>query len=112
MCDVPYTYGHAATIESAAAKPLSATRQRKNVEREIKKTLLLNAYPLLYILLWAPGLINRLVEASGHKSRVLTIMQCSTQFVGLANAITYGLNEHLKRSVKRDLANLFGNAKN
>jgi hypothetical protein len=82
-------------------------RQNRNVEREIKKMLLLNAYPMLYIILWTPGILNRLLEATGHKSRVLTILQCTTQFVGLANAITYGFNEHLRRSVRTDVAKWF-----
>jgi hypothetical protein len=73
---------------------------RRNVEKEIQRMLLLNAYPILYIILWAPGLINRLVEASGHKSHLLTVLQCSTQFIGLANAITYGFNEHLRKAIK------------
>jgi hypothetical protein len=93
----------ATVIETAGAKP-SGSKRTKNVEREIKKMLLLNAYPMLYIILWTPGIINRLVEAAGHKSRVLNIMQCTTQYVGLANAITYGFNEHLRKSVKKDLA--------
>lgn len=80
---------------------------KRSVEKEIRRMLLLNAYPILYIILWAPGMINRLVEASGHKSRVLTILQCSTQFIGLANAITYGFNEHLRKAVKGDLMNWF-----
>ncbi|EMD60791.1 hypothetical protein GGP41_009753 [Bipolaris sorokiniana] len=75
----------------------------RNVEKEIQRMLLLNAYPILYVILWAPGLINRLVEASGHKSKTLTILQCSTQFIGLANALTYGFNEHLRKMVKGDL---------
>ncbi|KAJ5056906.1 G protein-coupled glucose receptor regulating Gpa2-domain-containing protein [Bipolaris maydis] len=75
----------------------------RNVEKEIQRMLLLNAYPILYIILWAPGMINRLVEASGHTSQTLTILQCSTQFIGLANALTYGFNEHLKKMVKGDL---------
>ena len=79
----------------------------RNVEREIKRMLLLNAYPILYIILWTPGMLNRLVEAAGHKSRVLTIMQCTTQYIGLANAITYGFNKHLRKLVVKDLNRLF-----
>ncbi|KNG49596.1 glucose receptor git3 protein [Stemphylium lycopersici] len=74
----------------------------RNVEYEIKKMLLLNAYPVLYIILWLPGILNRLVEAAGSSSYPLTILQCSTQYIGLANAITYGFNEHLKTMVKGD----------
>jgi len=88
-----------------AASPMQ--RRTRDVEREIKKMLLLNAYPVLYVILWAPGLINRLVEATGHKSRVLSIMQASTQFIGLANAITYGINEDLRRSIQADFRRFF-----
>ncbi|KAL0961540.1 hypothetical protein HGRIS_006479 [Hohenbuehelia grisea] len=66
-------------------------------ERAIQRVLLLNAYPLLYIILWIPGLANRIVEATGNKSRVTQIMQASTQFVGLANALTYGWNERIAK---------------
>jgi hypothetical protein len=62
---------------------------------------------MLYIILWAPGILNRLLEATGHKSRVLTIMQCTTQYVGLANAITYGCSQHLRKSIKADITKLF-----
>ncbi len=79
----------------------SGNNSRK-VEREIKKMLLLNAYPILYVILWLPGILNRLLEAAGKPSYVLTIMQCSTQYIGLANAITYGFNEHLKTSLRAD----------
>jgi hypothetical protein len=62
--------------------------------REIKRMLLLNGYPLLYVLLWMPGIVNRILEANGLQNhRVQNILQCSTQFVGFANAITYGLNQ-------------------
>ncbi|KAI4647831.1 hypothetical protein J4E93_004242 [Alternaria ventricosa] len=74
----------------------------KKVEREIKRMLLLNAYPILYIILWLPGILNRLVEAAGHPSYALSILQCSTQYIGFANAITYGFNEHLKTTLRRD----------
>lgn len=81
--------------------------QTRNVEREIKRMLLLNAYPVLYIVLWTPGMLNRLVEAAGHKSRVLSILQCSTQYIGLANAITYGFNKNLRKLVRKDIDRLF-----
>ncbi|KAI9827836.1 MAG: hypothetical protein M1832_004325 [Thelocarpon impressellum] len=52
----------------------------------IKKTLLLNACPIMYILLWLPGIANRIAEAMGHPTVVLQILQASMQYVGLANA--------------------------
>ncbi|KAI9146975.1 G protein-coupled glucose receptor regulating Gpa2-domain-containing protein [Paramyrothecium foliicola] len=63
--------------------------------REIKRMLLLNGYPLLYVILWIPGIVNRVMEATGSQNtRVQNILQTSTQFVGFANAVTYGLNQH------------------
>jgi len=66
----------------------------------IQKMLLLNSYPLAYIILWIPGITNRLIEATGHKSNVMTLMQASTQLVGLANALTYGWNEKVSTQVR------------
>ncbi|KAK0439995.1 uncharacterized protein EV420DRAFT_1279325, partial [Desarmillaria tabescens] len=68
--------------------------------KQISRILLLNAYPIAYIILWIPGICIRLVEASGHSSRVLQIMQASTQFVGFANALTYGWNESVAKSIR------------
>ncbi|EPS36337.1 hypothetical protein H072_10153 [Dactylellina haptotyla CBS 200.50] len=76
-------------------KQANATRSKR-----VRRILLLNAYPAMYILLWIPGIINRLIEASGHRSPVMQVMQASTQFVGLANAITYGWNERVGRQLR------------
>lgn len=81
-------------LSEEGVQPLSAVdARRRETERCIRRAFLLNAYPIMYIILWLPAIMNRISDASGHRSRALTIMQCSTQFVGLANAITYGLNE-------------------
>lgn len=79
------------------------TRKRtRDMEREIKRMLLLNAYPIMYVLLWVPGLVNRFMEATGNKSdsRALAALQASSQFVGLANALTYGFNKGLRKKVQ------------
>ncbi|KAF4589104.1 hypothetical protein GQ602_002993 [Ophiocordyceps camponoti-floridani] len=73
----------------------------------LKKMLLMNGYPLAYIVLWLPGMINRLAESTGHSPRWLRALQSSTQFIGFVNAFTYGFSEHLRRvhrhwSKKRD----------
>jgi hypothetical protein len=67
----------------------------------IQKILLLNGYPFAYIILWIPGIINRLFEVSGHPSRVTQFMQASTQLVGLANAVTYGWNETIALQIRK-----------
>ena len=60
---------------------------------EIQKAMLLTAYPMYYIILWIPGIANRLAEATAHPVRVLAILQASTKFIGFANAISFGWNE-------------------
>ncbi|KAF9003679.1 G protein-coupled glucose receptor regulating Gpa2-domain-containing protein [Cyathus striatus] len=67
--------------------------------RSIQRILLLNAYPVAYIILWIPGIANRLIELTGHTSKVTQVLQASTQFVGLANALTYGWNESIARQL-------------
>ncbi|KAF8633201.1 hypothetical protein AX15_001470 [Amanita polypyramis BW_CC] len=66
----------------------------------IQRALLLNAYPLAYIILWIPGMVNRLIEATGHTSTVMQFLQALTQLVGLANALTYGWNERVAKQLR------------
>jgi hypothetical protein len=69
--------------------------------KKIQRSLLLNAYPIAYVLLWLPGLINRFVElTTGRTNFALQVLQSSTQFVGVANAITYGFNERVRRRLR------------
>lgn len=76
------------------------------VKREVQKMLLLNAYPILYVLLWIPALVNRLLQAANHEtsSRLLDALQTSSAFIGLANGITYGFNQQLRRLISRDIS--------
>ncbi|KAK7910558.1 G protein-coupled glucose receptor regulating gpa2 domain-containing protein [Apiospora marii] len=68
----------------------------------LRRMLLLNGYPVLYIVLWIPGIATRLVEAVRGSSPVwLVVMQSSTQYVGLANALTYCWNEKATQRLKR-----------
>jgi hypothetical protein len=80
--------------------------QTKRMEREVKRMLLMNAYPILYVLLWIPGLVNRLLQATGATppNRVLDALQAASAFIGFANALTYGFNPHLKRRISTDLS--------
>ncbi len=81
---------------SRAGGDLSADTQYLTVHR----ALLLNAYPLAYIILWLPGIANRLIEATGHSSTVMQYLQATSQLVGLANALTYGWNERVERQLR------------
>ncbi|RSL87206.1 hypothetical protein CEP51_002357 [Fusarium floridanum] len=94
-------HGQGATLQTNASE-FPIRRDTHEVELEIKRMMLLNAYPFMYVLLWMPGLINRLIEASGNPTNKTTIaaLQISTQYIGLANALTYGFNHHLRDRLK------------
>lgn len=77
--------------------PTSADQARK---KALKKMLLLNGYPILYIILWIPGIANRIAEGVGSSPTWLKVLQASTQLVGLANAATYAYNEQLLRRIR------------
>lgn len=80
--------GHRRTTSAAAKMPAPPN---------LKRMLLMNGYPIAYIILWIPGMANRLVEVINGSSPVwLRALQASTQFVGVANAVTYGLNEQAR----------------
>lgn len=83
----------------------NAPPHAKRTEREVKRMLLMNAYPILYVLLWIPGLVNRLLQATGAtpSSRVLDALQAASVFIGFANAVTYGFNRHLRQRIWTDL---------
>ncbi|KAG5981819.1 hypothetical protein E4U43_006541, partial [Claviceps pusilla] len=66
----------------------------------VRRMLLMNGYPIAYILLWIPGIANRLVESiNGSSPQWLTALQASTQFVGFVNAITYGYSEQMRQDL-------------
>lgn len=77
----------------------TTTKAKSKVDREIWKMLLLNMYPITYLILWLPGIANRIAEGMGYEVRALVIMQSSTQFIGLANAGVYFYKEH-RRDVR------------
>lgn len=66
----------------------------------VQRALLLNSYPLAYIILWIPAIVNRFSEITGHSSTVLQFLQVTAQLIGLANALTYGWNERVAQQLK------------
>ena len=99
-----FTYQESYVQHNQTSPPMPKPVPNRNLaatEAHIKKTLLLNAYPIMYIILWIPGIANRVAEATGHPSRTLAILQASTQYIGLANAITYGLNERIVGQLRK-----------
>lgn len=103
------TVGGGTNVSASAAKGASSSRMP--AAPNLKRMLLLNGYPIAYIILWIPGMANRLVEVVNGSSPVwLRALQASTQFVGLANAVTYGLNEQARGSWARWWKAPFGKA--
>lgn len=75
-------------------KPRIRVLASSELDRDTKHWLLLSLFPLMYILVWLPGVFNRLVEATGNYSQTLTALQALTQLTGLVNALVYGFREH------------------
>lgn len=78
----------------------------------VKKMLLMNGYPLAYVILWIPGIANRLAESVGQSPRWLNALQASTQYIGLINAVTYGMSEQMRRSVWEKIKDPSGRGNN
>ena len=72
------------------------------VDQEFRHWLLLAIYPATYILVWTPGMANRIVELSGGSSHILTVLQATTQSTGLVNALAYGFKELHGRVQRRE----------
>ncbi|KAE9565772.1 hypothetical protein CGMCC3_g18047 [Colletotrichum fructicola] len=91
-------------LTAAATAHHSINEQSRRLERRIKRMMLLNSYPILYILLWIPALVNRVMEAFGVKSHglLLAALQSSSQFIGFANVVTYCLHESLEHRSKEN----------
>ncbi|ORY02895.1 hypothetical protein K493DRAFT_334457 [Basidiobolus meristosporus CBS 931.73] len=97
------------TQEPTQSETMSATgisslgRSSADEQRLIKSMRLPTLYPIIYILLWLPGLINRILKACGLSVQVMIILQSSVQFEGLANCILYGLTESKKNCLSDSL---------
>lgn len=85
-------------ITVVAGATSAAARARKQA---VRKMLLLNGYPICYIILWIPGITNRIYEAFGPSPIWLRTLQATTQLVGFANALTYAYNEQLHQRIRR-----------
>ncbi|KAI1027616.1 hypothetical protein LB504_011639 [Fusarium proliferatum] len=87
------------TFSQQARMP--AEQLRKKASPNLRRMMLLNGYPLGYLILWTPGVINRFIEIKGMSSPPwLVALLASTQYIGLVHAITYGYNEQLRRSMR------------
>ena len=72
----------------------SHAQTKARIDRDIWKMLLLNMYPVTYLILWLPGIANRIAEGMGYSVHALVVLQSSTQFIGAANAAGDLYKEH------------------
>ncbi|KAK8134259.1 hypothetical protein PG984_006271 [Apiospora sp. TS-2023a] len=91
-----------------SVKSTGGSRQH-HFDTELRHWLVLSIYPATYMLVWIPGLANRIVELQGDKSQLLSVLQATTQLTGFINALCYGFKElhgrvQKKANVNRSLA--------
>ncbi|KAL3418134.1 hypothetical protein PVAG01_09849 [Phlyctema vagabunda] len=89
----PYIEGMRAKLKARLEKAEKAPSRSR--QKSVEKAMLLHAYPIFYIILWIPGIAMRIAQVSGHSPYALQVMQASTQYIGFANAITFGWNERI-----------------
>ncbi|TPX42165.1 hypothetical protein SeMB42_g03752 [Synchytrium endobioticum] len=77
--------------------------------KQLKKAMdLMIALPIVYFILWIPGVINRLhVATNGRTTWVLEALQTSTQYIGFVNSILYGLNPNVQSGLAELWADLW-----
>jgi hypothetical protein len=96
------------TTSSNQAGETSFQASRMPAAPNVRNMLLLNGYPIAYIILWIPGIANRLAEGLGGAPRWLTALQATTQYIGLVNAVTYGMSEQMRRGAWKKLNDVRG----
>lgn len=85
--------------DSTLSQHIPSADDAAKSEREIRRTLLLNAYPLAYFILWMPWMVNCFMETQGHTPENMRAMEALLglpQYLGLINAIIFAANEFLK----------------
>lgn len=85
-------------------KPRIRIMMSSKLDHDTKHWLMLSLFPLVYILVWIPGMLNRAVELGGGSSQTLTALQATTQLTGLMDAVVYGFREHRLAHRRRRVA--------
>lgn len=85
--------------ESTISQHSPSSSDATKTEREIRRTLLLNAYPLAYFILSLPWMVNSYMEVQGsplQDRRAMNALLGLPQYLGLVNSIIFAVNECLK----------------
>jgi len=79
--------------------------QSKEQENDLRKVIVrVAAYPLAFVIVWVPGLINRMQNSIDPTNQYLSLFFLHLFFVplqGFLNALAYGWNENLLKRYKR-----------
>jgi hypothetical protein len=84
---------------SVKSKDSDLIELKARTQAQKQAIMKLLVYPTIYTVLWIPGLMNRLAEATQQSTDILqitTFMQFTTQLIGFANAATYGYNYFMR----------------
>ncbi|KAK2129167.1 G protein-coupled glucose receptor regulating Gpa2-domain-containing protein [Fusarium oxysporum II5] len=100
MSNQAHCYSNAEPDSSAASASPIRQPAWNRASPNLRRMMLLNGYPLGYLILWTPGVINRFIEIKGKSPPWLVALLASTQYIGLVHAITYGYNEQFRRSIQ------------
>ena len=79
-------------------KKHEARAVQNRTKQNMARIMLMRAYPFAYVLLWIPGIANRLAELAGHPVEALVILQASTQCIGFVDSILYIIQWRLYRN--------------
>jgi hypothetical protein len=101
----PTSHGTATAVRPHA--PREGPQSQRST-KQLRRMLLLNGYPILYIVLWIPGIANRICEAVGLNYTWLSGLQASTQFMGVCDVLTYAYNEQLGSRIRATWQNKRG----
>lgn len=77
-----------------ALRPRLRILQSSKLDHETRHWAMMSAFPLTYVLVLMPQIINRVAELAGYQLKWLVVSQASTQLTGFVNAAVYGLREH------------------
>ncbi|KAJ3100218.1 hypothetical protein HDU97_002401 [Phlyctochytrium planicorne] len=82
-----------------ADKASTEMRARLDAQKAAIQKLLI--YPTIYAVLWIPGILNRIFEATNQSKdtiKITVFFMFTIQLIGFANAVTYGFSRFFGRS--------------
>ncbi|KAK9717449.1 hypothetical protein K7432_006186 [Basidiobolus ranarum] len=76
------------------------TNTTSSAKKLLKTMRLMSLYPIVYIILWCPLIVYRILQMLGYTSPNLEYLLLVKVFIGAANAILYGCTEDVRHQLK------------